>query len=116
LTTRDSFDINVGRVVGSTYDTLQDGRITNRLRFRVRNQTGAPTSYTVSIADPENAMLQIAGATPVQLESGEMKRIEAFVFLPESEIVNGVRSTTLLFEFADGTQREVDFTLIGPSN
>lgn len=115
LSSRDSYDINVGRVVGSTYDVLADGRVSNRLRFRVRNQTGSPASYKVRITDPEGSTLQIAGATPVRLEPGEMKRIEAFALVPQAEVLNGVRELNLEFEFEDGTIRNMPFALIGPS-
>ena len=115
LASRTAYDINVGRVVGSTYDMLPDGRVSNRLRFRVRNQTGEPTSFTVSVVEPPTAALQIAGQSSVDLDDGEMKRVEAFVFLPESDIVGGIRATTLQFSFSDGTQQIEEFTLIGPS-
>ncbi|NND71616.1 MAG: cytochrome c oxidase accessory protein CcoG [Rhodothermales bacterium] len=115
LTSRDAYDINIGRVVGSTYDVLPDGQVANRLRFRVRNQTGAPTSFTVSMVDPPSATVQIAGASTIELDDGEMKRVEAFVFLPQSDIVEGVRATTLRFSFSDGTEQVEEFTLIGPT-
>ena len=115
LASRNSYDINVGRVVGTTYDQLNDGTITNRLRFRVRNQTGQSQSYTVKITDPANAELRIVGTMPIELEKGEMKRTEAFVLVPANEISNGVRSLTLEFDFSDGTTREANFTLLGPS-
>lgn len=116
LSSRNAYDINIGRVVGSTYEVLPDGRITNRIRFRVRNQTGQATSYTVSAIDPQDAVLQIAGASTVALEQGEMKRTEAFVFVPAAEFTDAVRPLKLEFTFSDGTTRTADFTLIGPSN
>lgn len=116
LSSRNSYDINIGRVVGSTYEQLPDNRVTNRIRFRVRNQTGENVSYTVRALDPESALVQIAGASETSLSKGEMKRTEAFVFVPVDEFEDGVRSLRLAFDFSDGTVQEETFTLIGPSS
>lgn len=114
LATRSSFDINVGRVTGAPFVELPDGKIANRLRLRVRNQTGQPVAYTVAVQDPANAEVQFVGVSPVELEPGEMKRTEVFVLLPAAELPDGRRQTTLRFDFGDGVSETAEYTLLGP--
>ena len=115
LSTRDAYDINVGRVVGEPFTELPDGRIANRLRFRVRNQTDATSQFDIAPVSPQQMELRIVGSTPVELEPGEMTRVETWVILP-ADAFEGI-STQGLFElsFSDGLEVEVDYTLLGPN-
>ncbi len=114
LATRSSFDINVGRVTGAPFVELPDGKIANRLRLRVRNQTGERVAYTVVVEDPAGAEVQFVGVSPIELEPGEMKRSEVFVVLPASDLPNGRRETTLRFDFGEGVSETARYTLLGP--
>ena len=114
LATRNSFDINVGRVTGAPFVELPDDRIANRLRLRVRNQTGETVAYTVSVTDPVGAEVQFVGVSPISLEPGEMKRTEVFVIVPPEHLLGGRRETTLEFDFGDGVTETTEYTLLGP--
>jgi cytochrome c oxidase accessory protein FixG len=114
VATRNSFDINVGRVTGQPFVELPDGRIANRLRLRVRNQTQATVSYTVDVVDPPEAELQFVGLSPIELGVGEMKRSEVFVILPRHAIPTGRRQTTLQLTFDNGETSVAEYTLLGP--
>lgn len=131
LSGREPFDINVGRSVGEPYSQLPDGRIANRLRFRVRNQTGDPSSFTVRLvgvtaSDEERdgieggqnrpgAELNAVGIQPVALEPGQMERLEVWVMVPPESFDDGVAEARFVIEFGDGSMREESFTLLGPN-
>ncbi len=115
IATRNSFDINVGRSAGEPFTVLPDGRINNRLRFRVRNQLNDPTSFNIEVIQPQGAQLQIIGASPVTLEPGEMKRIETFVMVPPEAFTDDRLEAEFELVFEDGKREKATFVLLGPS-
>ncbi|GAB5518470.1 MAG: cytochrome c oxidase accessory protein CcoG [Rhodothermales bacterium] len=114
LLSRSTYDINVGRAVGEPYTVLPDGRIANRLRFRVRNQTADATTFRVTIATPVGVQLNPVGPADVALDAGEMARTEAWVMVPDDAFSNGEIDATFTLEFADGHTETATFTLLGP--
>jgi cytochrome c oxidase accessory protein FixG len=116
LANRSAYDINIGRVVGDPYIVLQDDQIANRLRFRVRNQTGSPSSFEIVGASPDEMEIRVVGVQPVALDPGEMKRIEAFVTIPEDTFSDGNLEGEFELKFSDGTTERRTFALLGPSD
>lgn len=114
LTGRGSYDINVGRSIGDPYTLLPDGTVANRLRFRVRNQTGASSGFEIHATAPDSASLRVVGATPIELEPAEMKRVEVWVVVPLSTFESGEQEGRFTLAFTDGTEESVTFTLLGP--
>ncbi len=115
LTQRADYDINIGRAVGEPYTELGDGRIANRLRFRVRNQTPVPASFTVRVADGSSLDLRPVEALPLTLDGGEMRRVEIWVMAPSTAFAGDTMPVNFLLEFSDGQVLERSFTLLGPS-
>jgi len=114
ISSRGSYDINVGRSVGDPYMVLPDNTVANRLRFRVRNQTPNATSFNISASAPDSVELRIVGATPIELASAEMKRVEVWVVIPQSAFDDGEQEGRFVLEFSDGVEEEVSFVLLGP--
>ena len=114
LSARDAYDVNVGRAVGDPYVVLPDGRIANRIRFRVRNQTGAESAFSVSADD--GLEIQAVGVMPVPLAVGAMERLETWVMADPGAFEDGVLEAEFRLDFGDGTDREVEFTLLGPKD
>jgi cytochrome c oxidase accessory protein FixG len=115
LSTRSDYDINVGRAVGDPFTELPDGRISNRLRFRVRNQTGKPSTFDLSPVAPQGSEMRIVGASPVSLEPGEMKRIEVWIIVPKDRFTETSIEGRFRLTFSDGTVEEPVYTLLGPN-
>ena len=115
LVGRGAFDIDVGRSVGEPFTVLPDGRISNRLRFRVRNQQQAPVAFTISAVQPEGIEVKIIGATPVNLEPSEMKRVETWVLIPAESFSSDRLEASFQLSFDDGKVEIVPFTLLGPT-
>ncbi|MDX1547554.1 MAG: FixG Ig-like domain-containing protein, partial [Rhodothermales bacterium] len=106
---------NVGRSVGAPFTELPDGRIANRLRFRVRNQEAVPVTFEIETAAPAGAETRVVGTTPIALEPGEMTRVEAWIVVPRTALGGGSSDALFRLRFSDGTVEEVPFTLLGPS-
>lgn len=115
FTSRGSYDINVGRNVGEPFTVLQDGRITNRLRFRVRNLKNTPVSFEIQVIEPANTETRIIGVSPTPLAPFEMKRVEAFVIIPETAFIEDDVEGVFNLIFDDSTTKTVTFPLLGPS-
>ncbi|MEZ4701560.1 MAG: cytochrome c oxidase accessory protein CcoG [Rhodothermales bacterium] len=116
LVLRSDYDINVGRVTGSPFTELPDGSIANRLRFRVRNQTGATTTMTITGLPKDQIEMRFVGVHPMPIQPGEMIRLEAWVVVqPDYFKTSTSRETTFDVSFSDGVTETVSFPLLGPS-
>jgi len=115
LSNRSPYDINIGRVVAEPFTELPDGRIANRLRFRVRNQTPLASSFDIAPGSPQTMELRIVGATPIPLEPGEITRVETWVILPADEFDGTNLEATFELTFSDGITIEPGYTLLGPN-
>ncbi len=116
LLSRSSYDVNVGRVVGAPFTELPDGRIANRLRFRVRNQQPYAATFTIEAVSPGEAEIRIVGVSPITLEPQEMKRTEAWIVTPRTSFTDDTVEGVFRLTFEDGTVEEVTFPLLGPSD
>ncbi len=116
LTARSDYDVNLGRATGSPFTELPDGSIANRLRFRVRNQTGDVSTLTIAPAPETNADLRFVGAHPVELQPGEMIRLEVWVVVaPDFFGDTATQEAGFILTFSDGTIERQAFPLLGPS-
>ncbi len=89
VATRQAYDVNVGRATGPPFTVLPDGRIANRLAFRVQNQTGEPAQFTVDVLEPAGADSRLVGQSPTPLAPGELGRVEVWVLVDPSDFSNG---------------------------
>ncbi len=112
---RGAFDINVGRSVGEPFTVLPDGRVTNRLRFRVRNQQPTATAFTVEALAPAGVEVKLIGPTPVSLAPAEMTRVEAWIIIPQDAFEEDSVEGTFELQFEGGKSETVSFMLLGPS-
>jgi cytochrome c oxidase accessory protein FixG len=116
VTTRDAFDIKIGRSVGAPFMELPDGDITNRLYVRVRNQTATEVTFEVALASPEGGSLKAMGIQPLTLAPQEMKRLDVFAVVPRASFGGSAsQAATFTVTFSNGLVEEVPFTLLGPS-
>ncbi|WP_412061968.1 cytochrome c oxidase accessory protein CcoG [Rubrivirga sp. IMCC45206] len=115
LATRHAYDVSVARAVGDPYVVLDDGRIANRVRVRVRNQTATAGAFRVELASPADGEIRLGAAMPMAVAPGEMVRVEGFVVVPAAAVASGQAPATVRLVFANGTTREAPFTLLGPS-
>jgi cytochrome c oxidase accessory protein FixG len=116
LVTRGPFDVNIARSVGAPFIELPDDRLANRVRFRVRNQTHLPQTFSISLLEPSQGQLNIAGPASVPLSSGQMQRVETFVIFPREVVEDGGRTeATFRIESEEGWSRTYSFPLLGPS-
>lgn len=115
LTGRDAFDIAITRSVGAPFSELADGRVANRIKIRVRNQTQSAQSFTGIAPLDSDITLQPVGVLPMDLDPGEMRRLEVWVLTSPDVFQDGLYEATFELSFDDGTQISRDYTLLGPT-
>ncbi|NQV72957.1 cytochrome c oxidase accessory protein CcoG [bacterium] len=116
LSNRNDYDLNVGRAVGEPFSELPDGRIANRLRFRVRNQTNVASTFDIFPDTPSGTEMRIIGATPIELAPGEMKRVEVWIIIPREAFTTTSIEGHFEVNFSDGHIEHPVFTLLGPDS
>lgn len=109
------FDIDVLRATGAPFMELPTGEVANRIKVRVHNRTGDVRDIKVEVLEPAGASIRWSGQQHLNLEPGQMARMEGFVVVPKEAFKKGKAKAR--FKIGDGTQlaQEVDFGLLGPS-
>ncbi len=112
ILTRQGLDIDIVRAQGAPFTVLEDGRISNRLRLRLRNQAASERSISVALSRPAGAAVQLVGAQPIPLAPGEMKRFDMFVIFDPSS-----SGQEAIFEITDGNGTFTrSYRLLQPDN
>lgn len=114
VSTTGGIDINVIRAPGAPFMVLPDGNVTNRLKIRAQNRTGATREVSVKITEPEGATVRGQGGAKISLEPGKLKRLEVFVVIPPEAFKDG--QTTAKITIGDGTEQDetIEFLMLGP--
>ena len=115
LASRSEFEAWVVRQPGDPFMVLPDGRIANRLRFRVQNQTRTPASFTIEVVAPSGAEVRIVGVQPIAVAANELALADAWVTVPQLAFDQGTAAGVFAIRFDERDVRHVDFSLIGPS-
>ena len=111
---RGPLEHDVSRASGTTYTTTADGDVANRLSMRLRNRTPETATFEFAPTDPDMANTRMVGAETLELPSGQLRHIEAWVTVDGDEMPPGGK--VLEFELRlDGEPVErVDVRLLGP--
>jgi polyferredoxin len=118
LSNVEGVEVDVQRTAGTMFErqTLQQTpMIRSRVRFRVRNKLDAPAEFSFEVRRPKDAQLKVIGPPSYRLDVNEMRRIEAFVFVPESAYRDSASVEGTFGVMVDGTEnRTVSMPLPGP--
>ncbi len=116
LTTRHAYDVDLGRAVGQPYLEMADGRVANRVRLRVRNQTATGAAFRAELAVPEGGALRLGTTPPVSVDARQQVRVEGAITVPASTFEGTAEVPAVVrLTFDDGSTTDVPFTLLGPS-
>ena len=118
LTRSQEVELDVLRTAGTTFERQtieQTPMIRSRIRFRVRNKLDAPAAFSFEARTPEGTELKVIGPPSYRLDVNEMRRIEAFVFVPESAYRDSASVEGTFAVMVDGTEkRTISMPLPGP--
>ena len=108
-------DATLLRGFGAPFVELAPGEITNQLRLKIRNRSGAPATYQTQIVDRPEARLDVL-EEPLTVAPGESRTAVLRIVLPAGAFERGRCDVTL--RISDGRQYRQDLTyrLLGPQS
>ena len=116
LTTAGPVEVDLRRAPGTAFTRLENagGQIANHVRFRVRNNTDKPVTYSVEALEPGEASMKMIGPGELEIAPGDMDRIKAWVLLPESAFQGGSAKASFKL-YGDGEElKTVSMEMLGP--
>jgi hypothetical protein len=94
----------IGREAGLPFYTLPSGEITNQLRTRITNRDDTPTTYTITIFEPQGVTVS-GGQATLTVEPGK-EASEKFVVIAKPEVFTSgqIEITIRITDNADYTK------------
>ena len=114
LLNRSAVDPTILRAPGMTYQTREDGRISNLYTYKIINKSNLERALEIRILEPENGEIQVIGSTDIQLP--EQGRAEGSLFLILNREQAAGRKVQVVFGIYSGEERlaVVKTTFNGP--
>jgi cytochrome c oxidase accessory protein FixG len=111
---QESADVTLLRGLGAPFQVLPSGEVSNQLRIKITNRSGADRSYSFEVADPAG-LAMIAPENPLRVATGDDQMTAAFINAPPSAFAAG--ELTIVFRVCDGVDfdRSFDYRLLGPA-
>jgi cytochrome c oxidase accessory protein FixG len=115
LAEKDPADITILRGLGSPFMQLPTGEISNQIRVKIVNRSGAPRDYLIELADPAGLKL-VAPQNPVPLQDRKTGTASVFVLAAPERFVDGEHQ--VVFRVSDGGEfvKEMPYVLLGPKD
>jgi cytochrome c oxidase accessory protein FixG len=106
-------DVTLLRGIGAPYQ-VRDGLVTNQIRVKIRNRAEAPKRFRVELADGQDGTL-VAPENPLDVPGGGQRSTSVFVRFSPSSLVLGKRPVRFSISDGEGFEKEVSYTLLGPT-
>jgi cytochrome c oxidase accessory protein FixG len=106
-------DVTLLRGVGRPFYEVAPGQITNQIRVKIQNRSGADASYQIELDGGSPAQLTVS-ENPMVVSAGESRTEPVTVVLPASAFKDG--KSELRLRISDGQSFDQEFTyrLLGP--
>jgi len=104
----------IGREAGLPFYTLPSGQITNQLRTRITNRSDQPTTYTITVIEPQGVQVT-NGSITLTVEPGQENSTK-FVVLADPELFTTSTQIEILIHITDNQDFTQDtvFEMKGP--
>ncbi len=114
LAKKTTADVTLLRGLGSPFNLLPDGEITNQIRVKIVNRSGEPRSYTFAVEGFEGMEL-IAPENPVDVAPSDTETTAFFAKLPPTAFVKGRLPITVHVTDGVDYDERFEYTLLGPA-
>jgi cytochrome c oxidase accessory protein FixG len=112
---KQSADVTLLRGLGLPFTELKPGEITNQIRVKIKNRSGADAEYRIELDDGRKAVLS-APVNPVPVAAGEFRLEPIFVTLPAAVFQQGRYEIRLRISDGKDFRREFTYRLLGPQS
>lgn len=110
---KDAADVTLLGAAGAPFVVQQDGQVTNQLRIRIANRSGAEHAYTVEVTGDDDLSV-IAPMSPLTVRPGRTETMPVFVTLPHDDFEEGVHTVTVRVSDGAGYTADFPYRLTGP--
>jgi len=112
---KQSADVTLLRGLGLPFSELKPGEITNQIRVKIKNRSGADAEYRIELPDGPKAALR-APVNPIPVASGESRTEPIFVTYPAAAFQHGQCEIRLRVSDGKDFSREPTYRLLGPQS
>lgn len=113
LAEKDPADITVLRGLGSPFMELPSGEISNQIRVKLVNRSGADHDYLIELVDADDLKL-VSPQNPVPLKDSRTETATVFVIAGRDAFVDGEREVAFRVSDGEGFSKVVPYRLLGP--
>ncbi len=107
-------DITLLRSLDTPFREEADGQITNQVRVRIANRSGAPRQYTLVVEGAESGRV-IIPMNPFPVADRQTETTSLFVVLPKSAFAGGQHEIRLRVSDGADFTSELTYNLLGPT-
>ncbi len=115
LANQQSADVTLLRGLGRPFDELTPSEITNQIRVKIKNRSGAEAAYTLELVGRQDAQLSLS-ASPLRIPAGASRTEPALVVLPRAAFREGHCDIQLRVSDGRDFVREMTYRLLGPQD
>jgi len=114
LLSKNHSEIWIGREGGLPFYTLPSGQITNQLRTRITNRSELPTTYTITVIEPQSVQVS-KGSQTLTVEPGQENSTK-FVILADPQLFTTSSQIEITIHITDNQDFAEDtvFEMKGP--
>ncbi|MCB9555775.1 MAG: cytochrome c oxidase accessory protein CcoG [Deltaproteobacteria bacterium] len=110
---RGNADVTLLRGIGAPFSLLGTGQVSNQIRIKVVNRSGAAKNYRIELLDFPQANL-VAPQNPLPAADGETARTSVFVIFDRKQIAAGVKRVRFRVSDGQGFEAIKAYRLLGP--
>jgi cytochrome c oxidase accessory protein FixG len=111
---QESADVTLLRGLGAPFQVLPGGEVSNQLRLKIANRSGADRSYSFEVTGPAG-LTMIAPENPLRVAAGDDQMTAAFLTAPASAFASGELTITLRVHDGVDFDRSFNYRLLGPA-
>jgi cytochrome c oxidase accessory protein FixG len=110
---KEKADIILLRSLETPFTENGDGTVSNQLRLRITNRSGADQRYRIEVAGARGGNV-IIPVNPFPVGKGRTETVSLFIVLPQHAFIHGTRPITLHIADGDDFDGDFPFRLLGP--
>jgi cytochrome c oxidase accessory protein FixG len=114
LAHKSTADVTILRGLGTPFQVLDSGEVSNQIRLKITNRSGEDRVYGFELVNGQ-ALTMIAPENPLEVAAGDTQMTAAFITAPRSAFANGELAIALVVSDGADFERQISYRLLGPS-
>jgi polyferredoxin len=114
LSTKAAADVTLLRAVGNPFTVDASGYVTNQVRLKIANRSGADQAYRIEVAGAETGTV-VVPMNPFLVARGLNETTSFFVTLPPGAFAAGEPAIAVRITDGTGYDQTFSWRLLGPS-